>query len=559
LPSRNGAFIHEPARLLLCVICASVSLSVRQRYSSESYERRAAIPNQNPPAKSTLDCQARCLAATHGGKESRLRKTWFAMKNMGNWKAYAPVWLPTPAMVADVELTCAAPLMLGPGYRAARLLVRVHGQPIGYVDIVAGPAEVIDRDRVLAALDQAAVERALDHVLRDLESLSRANRPEPASLTTALDQLMQLQVACREQAPATGPLVSVAICTRNRSESIGATLASLMRQTYQDYEILVVDNAPSDDATRRIVQANYPDVRYILEPHPGLDRARNRAIHEARGELLAYIDDDAIADPRWLESIVAAFDRPDVMCITGFVAPARLDTAAQELFERFGYSKGFYRLDFNLHAPPPEPLFPYKGYHGTGCNSAFRRSVFKSIGLFDPRLDMGTPVPGGGDHDMFTRIIRAGHTLRYEPSAVVYHDHIADLSVLPRKLGQYHQAFVAYLTKCALADPSKALPLFLDTLWSSIRKFWRGLAAVVIKRDRPLSMVFTQAFYPFLGPVALYRSHRQYEADMSLPISDFPGASPAELAQLELPAESSLLFDQMVSKDHSHEVINSAH
>jgi glycosyltransferase involved in cell wall biosynthesis len=480
------------------------------------------------------------------------------MNNIGNWKAYAPVWLPTPAIVADVELTHAmAPLTLGPNYRAARLLVRVHGQPIGYVDIIAGPAEGIERARILAALDPEAIARALSHVADDLRSLGLVKQAELVDLSAALDQLAVLQVGCPKHNRAAGPLVSIAVCTRDRAQSIGATLDSLMRQTYQSLEILVVDNAPSNDATERIVRANYPHVRYILEPHPGLDWARNRAISEARGELLAYIDDDAIADPRWAQSLVAAFDAPEVMCITGFVAPARLENAAQELFERFGYSKGFYRLDFSLRTRPPEPLFPYKGYHGTGCNSAFRRSIFKTVGLFDPRLDMGTPVPGGGDHDMFTRIIRAGHTLRFEPNVVVYHDHMDDLSALPRKLGQYHQAFVAYLTKYALIDRRKAFPLFLDTAWSSVRRFWRGLAAVAIKRDRPLAMVFTQAFYPLLGPIALYRSHRQHKKDVSLLIPDSTAATGVELPQAELPTEGSLLFDQMVTKDHSHEVVNS--
>jgi len=451
-----------------------------------------------------------------------------------------------------------APLTLAPNYRAARLLVRIHGQPIGYVDIIAGPAERIDRNRILAALDPEASARALSHVEDDLSSLGLPKQAEMVDLSAALDQLAALQAGCPKHGNAVaGPLATVAVCTRDRAQSIGATLDSLMRQTYQSFEILVVDNAPSNDATERIVRANYPNVRYILEPHPGLDWARNRVIREAHGDLLAYIDDDAIADPGWVQSLVAAFDTPEVMCITGFVAPARLDNTAQELFERFGYSKGFYRLDYNLRTPPPEPLFPYKGYHGTGCNSAFRRGVFRAVGLFDPRLDMGTPVPGGGDHDMFTRIILAGYTLRFDPNIVVYHNHIDDLSVLPRKLGQYHEAFVAYLTKYALIDRRKAFPLFVDTAWSCVRKFWRGLAAVAIKRDRPLAMVFTQAFYPLLGPVALYHSHRQHKEDLSMLFSDSSLANAAEAPTPELPIEGPLLFDQMVSKDHSHEVINS--
>jgi len=434
---------------------------------------------------------------------------WFAMNNISNWKAYAPAWLPTPAMVADVELTRATlPLALGSHYRAARLLVRVHGQPICYVDIIAGSGEVIDRGRVLAALDPAASARALGHVLEDLKALGLPSHAEPASLSAALDQLMALQGACPKQTVVAGPFVSVAICTRNRSESIGATLDSLACQTYQNFEILVIDNAPSDDATRRIIQANYPHVRYILESHPGLDYARNRAIHEARGDLLAYIDDDALADPRWVQSLVAAFDAPDVMCVTGFVAPARLDTAAQELFERFGYSKGFYRLDFSLRTPPPEALFPYKGYHGTGCNSAFRRRVFKTIGLFDPRLDMGTPVPGGGDHDMFARIIRAGHTLVYDPGPVVFHDHLADLDTVVARLGEYQESFMAFMAKSILADREYAVSLLRHVLYWYSRRTLRGLAAIVKKKDRPLSLVASEAIGAWRGPISLYRSYR---------------------------------------------------
>src|SRR5690349_20579863 len=98
------------------------------------------------------------------------------MKNTGYWKAYAPTWLPTPALVADVELSRPiAPITLGPNYRAARLLVRVHDQPIGYVDIVARPDEVIDRTRILAALDRTTANRALADLLPLSKPAARNN------------------------------------------------------------------------------------------------------------------------------------------------------------------------------------------------------------------------------------------------------------------------------------------------------------------------------------------------------------------------------------------------
>jgi GT2 family glycosyltransferase len=270
---------------------------------------------------------------------------------------------------------------------------------------------------------------------------------------------------------------------------------------------VVVDNAPRDDSTERLVRDRYLGVRYIREPRPGLDWARNRAIAEARGEIVAYIDDDAIADTGWLRSLAAGFAEPDVACVTGLVAPLRLDTAAQELFERFGFSKGFDRQSFSIETPPPNPGFPYKGYLGTGCNSAFRRSVFARVGLFDPCLDVGTPVHGGGDLDMFARVIRAGYRLVYEPSAIVFHDHIDDMATLIVKMGQYQEASIAYFTKHILAE--RTLPLAIHVGWSMIRKTVRGLGAVLIKRDRPLALVLNQAIHAWLGPLALYRSHRR--------------------------------------------------
>jgi O-antigen biosynthesis protein len=278
-------------------------------------------------------------------------------------------------------------------------------------------------------------------------------------------------------------------------------------------EVLVVDNAPSDDATERLVHAEFPHVRYVREMRRGLDNARNRAIAEARGSIVAYIDDDAVADERWVQATVAAFDTPDVMCVTGIVVPAHLDTPGQELFERFGYSKGFYRLAFSLAVPPPVPGFPYKGYLGTGCNSAFRRAVFEHIGPFDPGLDMGTPVPGGGDHDMFARVIRAGYTLVYDPGPVVFHEHLANIETIIDRLGEYQESFMAFMAKSILADREYALSLLGHILFWYVRRTARGIAAVLKKRDRPFRLVISEAIGAWRGPISLYRSRRLLRAD----------------------------------------------
>ena len=85
----------------------------------------------------------------------------------------------------------------------------------------------------------------------------------------------------------------------------------------------------------------------------------------------------------------------------------------------------------------------------------------------------------------------------------------SDMATLIVKMGQYQEASIAYFTKHILADRERTLRLAVHVGWSMIRKTVRGLGAVVIKRDRPLALVLSQAIYAWRGPLALYRSHRR--------------------------------------------------
>ena len=137
------------------------------------------------------------------------------------------------------------------------------------------------------------------HLISDLALAGFSVADQSADLNSLLAQTMQAQLACRRAPASSGPLVSVAICTRDRAETIGATLQSLERQTYRNIEVLVIDNAPSSDATKQLVHADFPLARYIHEPRRGLNHARNSAVAEAHGSIVAFIDDDAAADPAW--------------------------------------------------------------------------------------------------------------------------------------------------------------------------------------------------------------------------------------------------------------------
>jgi glycosyltransferase involved in cell wall biosynthesis len=114
------------------------------------------------------------------------------------------------------------------------------------------------------------------------------------------------------------PLVSAIICTHNRDRYLGFAIDSLLAQDFADFEIIIVDNA-STDRTREVVEARLEDARlhYIYESELGLSVARNTGAKIAQGEILAYLDDDAIASPHWLKTLYSAYSSNPKLAIAG--------------------------------------------------------------------------------------------------------------------------------------------------------------------------------------------------------------------------------------------------
>jgi glycosyltransferase involved in cell wall biosynthesis len=234
----------------------------------------------------------------------------------------------------------------------------------------------------------------------------------------------------------------VLVCTRNRAHHLEECLAKLAVQHHPSYEVIVVDNAPVDDSTRTLA-ARF-DVRYVVEPRPGLDWARNRGLAEAHAPIVAYTDDDARPDPGWLVALERGFVSEDIGAVTGFVAPAELETEAQVLFERVygGMGKGFEVQIFSRRGGRasyrPEAL-------GVGCNMAFRVAALKDIGGFDPALDAGTPSGGGGDLDALQRVLESGRAVLYTPDAIVRHIHRTTMRALRAQLFDNGRAYGSVL------------------------------------------------------------------------------------------------------------------
>lgn len=311
----------------------------------------------------------------------------------------------------------------------------------------------------------------------------------------------------------TFPSLTVAICTKDRPENLARCLDSLLKLRSDEnyFEVLIVDNAPSDDRTKELV-ATLPNVDYVCEPKPGLDFARNRAIQEATGEILAYLDDDVTVDRKWLEGLKEAWaDNPDAGAFTGLVFPYELETQAQILFEkRGGFRRGFEKIRYG-QVLQGNPLYPCgAGIFGAGCNMAFKREVLIKLGGFDEALDTGAPLPGGGDLDIFYRIIRGGYILAYEPQYLIYHQHRRKMAKLRRQYWTWGLAFMAFVVKSYQYDSSQRLKLIMLVGWWFKDQINQLKESFLRRNALPPRMILSETWGSIVGLIGEYsRSQRR--------------------------------------------------
>jgi GT2 family glycosyltransferase len=374
----------------------------------------------------------------------------------------------------------------GTPFEVARLLVRAAGTPVGFVELPT-PSGVIDAD---AAITRALAEYGdqADAEMRDTAWTS-----------------------------ATGPKVSVILCTRNRAEGARRTIDSLRALSYDNVEIIVVDNAPDDEATASMVAevaAVEPRIRYVRESRPGLSCARNRGAAEATGELIAFTDDDVLVDPLWLHGVVRGFNRrPDVACVTGLVASASLERPSEQYFDRrvWWASNLMHRLHTQTPQEGDSALHPYSaGTFGTGANFACRLEILRRIGGFDECLGAGSPTRGGEDLDIFVRLLRAGYALSYEPSSLVWHEHRTNDRSLREQMFGYGVSLGAYMTKYATARASRRAVARrgLSGLIYTVKLFGRaGRAKTSSTASVGLTGAELRGF--LLGPAAYRRARSQ--------------------------------------------------
>jgi GT2 family glycosyltransferase len=405
------------------------------------------------------------------------------------------IGLPSPVLVAvlDVaepigDLDCSRPQ--APPYTGAWILVCRSGHPLGTIEIplhgtVIGAAEL---DRELHA------------------QLGAALAGPPAG-------------------PPTGPPVTLVrasvVVPSNfaRPAQLRRSVQRLTELDYPDFEVIVVDNRPADAPP-----VDIPGARVVREPRPGISAARNRGIAAATGEIIAFTDDDVVADRRWLRVLGERFARqPDLAVVTGLVAPLELETPAQVLFEQShsALERGFVPLTFERagafrvrrRAPgagKDQLRSLYKtGELGLGSNMAFRTSVLRAAGGFDRALGTGTPARAGEDLAMFVELLAAGHRLGYEPDAIIQHSHRDTMEELERQVHGYGIGLTAMLIAVTLRHPRHALGLAaIVPKWLLSLRDPGSVKQAHRAEDYPPALARAELRGMLAGPFAYLRSRR---------------------------------------------------
>jgi glycosyltransferase involved in cell wall biosynthesis len=392
-----------------------------------------------------------------------------------------------PYQIAHIELNePITPLTLAAGQDGLAVIAKWKGRLAGYHMMQAAAGTTFSSDDLAALCSQQFGRRLL---ALELEAAIAERQPR--------DQ--------RQPAPS----LSIAICTKDRAKRLVRLLDSLqsMRRAsgFRSIEILVIDNASVDSQTRQAVVA-FEGVRYVFEPRAGLDFARNAAVSHATGDLLAFLDDDVVVDRDWLQGLFAAWQScPDAGGFTGLVLPFKLDTEAQIRFEgRGGFRRGFEPKRFHS-ASADNALHPVgAGIVGAGCNMAFDRFLLRAIGGFDEALDTGVPLPGGGDLDIFYRVLRSGRTMVYEPRYAVYHEHRETIPQLRRQYWTWGLGFMAFLTKSRRTDLALKDKQYAIIRWWLLDKMGALAGAICHLRFRELGFLAAELWGGIVGMAGEY-------------------------------------------------------
>ena len=420
----------------------------------------------------------------------------------------------SPVLLLEVDLS--RPLLdmhlvnpsSGKRYTRAQVLVRIHSSPIGqiYIEHPSGELDV----ELLSQLIWKNLHPEITCYLKD-NNLPLIDRLGTSGLSK-LDIPDYIQA--RGQLFRDAPFVSVVVTTHNRPDSLEETLRSISLVKYPQFEIVIVDNAPSNNDTAELVKrlsSELKNLRYIRENRAGLCWARNCGLEVARGVITVFTDDDVLVDTDWLTALVQGFSNSDnVACVTGLILPRELETPAQVWCEEHGgFGKGFIPQIFDLTTHrPDDPLFPYRlSMFGSGANMSFKTDILRQFGGTDPALGAGTPTRSGAEFPAFYNVIMNNYQIVYRPDAIVYHSHHEQYERFRGQFYGYGVGFTAFFTKIIIENPRTILGL-LQRLMYGLHFIFSSKSPRHAKKRAgyPKELNWLEFLGMLYGPMAYFRS-----------------------------------------------------
>jgi GT2 family glycosyltransferase len=239
--------------------------------------------------------------------------------------------------------------------------------------------------------------------------------------------------------------VAVVICSHNRPATLERCLERLQQIKSLGFSVVVADSAPTSDETK-LVAARY-GAEYVLSPEKGASRARNVGTRATEADIIAYLDDDMVPHPSWLDRLLEEFADEDTMAVTGPVLALELasspDVKLRLAIERAPW--GPHRFYIDRSSPQ---WFERTNFGGVGDgNFAVRRTAFDRLGGLDEQLGRGTVINSCEEHYVYFRLVELGFKIAYAPQAIVFHPNSSrDRGALRNQMaeGTAYAAFVAW-------------------------------------------------------------------------------------------------------------------
>ncbi len=296
--------------------------------------------------------------------------------------------------------------------------------------------------------------------------------------------------------------ITVIVCTRDRPALLEQCLCALSKQTIRHFDTLVVDNAP----TRPIRDiCERWGANWVLAPTPGLTHARNVGARLAQGEIIVYIDDDAVPEADWLELLVEDFRDPEIAAVTGRVHYMKAQGDSRAISDEEA-SAGVVRMRrvFDQKTPRWFALACFGGI-GDGGNMAFRRRLITSVQPFDERLGRGRALDSGDEHVLFASLLTKGYRIAHNPSASVRHPSPPTLELQKARRFSDLRSSIAHLLFVWGEFPGYRIEV-LRFLFRAMRK---RMIAVFTRQPAMLPVFRMQALRAMFGGALVYLATRR--------------------------------------------------